>query len=165
MQSHRGRHPESRSRTRPAPHLHAQFHGDALPLCGPQDCLAVSGPAIIPLIKIQVRETGYPAIYVSDRRCTIGIAGQLYLPRLLEFDGIQQSIGNASDEAHFTFGNADRVMRDLANDTDLNRASIEFSLFHVGTGIKLDLWKGEISDWEFDDGPEFRVTAPMACMS
>lgn len=112
---------------------------------------------IIPLVKIQPRETGYPAIYVSDRRCAMG--AQLYQPRLLSFDGIQQSIGNASDEAKFIFGNADRVMRELANDTNLLRASIEFSLYHVGSGIKIDLWKGEIADWGFDDGPEFLVTA------
>ena len=43
-------------------------------------------------------------------------------------------MGGESDDASFTFGNADRVMRDLANDVDLYRASIEFSLFHVGHG-------------------------------
>jgi hypothetical protein len=112
---------------------------------------------IIPLVRIQPLEPGYPAIYVSDRRCTIG--GQLYQARLLEFDGISQSIGNESDEAQFTFGNADRVMRDLSNDVDLFRAEIAFSLFHVGAGIKLDLWKGNIVNWSCDSGPEFRVTA------
>jgi len=112
---------------------------------------------IIPLVRIQPLQPGYPAIYVSDRRCTI--AGQLYQARLVEFDGISQSIGNESDEAQFTFGNADRVMRDLANDVDLFRAEIAFSLFHVGTGIKLDLWKGNIVNWTCDSGPEFRVTA------
>ncbi len=112
---------------------------------------------IIPLIRIQPLEPGYPAIHVSDRRCMIG--GQLYQARLLEFDGISQSIGNESDEAQFTFGNADRVMRDLTNDVDLFRAAIAFSLFHVGTGIKLDLWQGNIVNWNCDAGPEFRVTA------
>mgnify|MGYP005840857057 FL=1 len=112
---------------------------------------------IIPLVRIQPLEAGYPAIYVSDRRCTIG--GQLYQARLIEFDGISQSIGNESDEAQFTFGNADRVMRDLANDVDLFRAEIAFGLFHTGTGIKLDLWKGNIVNWTCDAGPEFRVTA------
>ena len=112
---------------------------------------------IIPLVRIQPLEPGYPAIHVSDRRCTVG--GQLYQTRLVEFDGISQSIGNESDEAQFTFGNADRVMRDLANDVDLFRAEIAFSLFHVGTGIKLDLWKGNIVNWSCDSGPEFRVTA------
>src|SRR3990167_7657263 len=112
---------------------------------------------IIPLVKIQPLQAGYPVIYVSDRRVTIG--AQLYQARLLDFDGISQSIGNEADEARFTFGNADRVMRDLANDVDLFRASIEFSLFHVGTGIKLGLWKGDIVNWAMDSGPEFQVTA------
>jgi hypothetical protein len=112
---------------------------------------------IIPLIRIVPLQAGYPAIYLSDRRCTIGT--QLYQARLLEFDGISQGMGNEADEATFTFGNADRIMRDLANDVDLYRAAIEFSLFHVGTGIKLDLWKGEIINWSLDAGPEFRVTA------
>ena len=112
---------------------------------------------IIPLVKIVPLQSGYPAIFLSDRRCTIG--SQLYQARLLEFDGISQGIGNESDEASFTFGNADRVMRDLANDVDLYRAALEFSLFHVGTGIKLDLWKGEIINWACDAGPDFKVTA------
>ena len=108
-------------------------------------------------IKIQPLQAGYPAIYLSDRRCTIG--AQLYLPRLIDFDGISQGMGNESDDATFTFGNADRVMRDLANDVDLYRAAISFSLFHVGQGIKLDLWKGDIVNWSCDAGPEFKVTA------
>ena len=112
---------------------------------------------IVPLIKIKPLEAGYPAIYLSDRRCTVG--SQLYQPRLLEFDGISQGMGSEADEATFTFGNADRVMRALANDVDLYRASIEFSLFHVGTGIKLDLWRGDIINWSCDAGPEFQVTA------
>jgi hypothetical protein len=112
---------------------------------------------LIPLVKIQPNQAGYPAIHVSDRRCTIG--NQLYQARLLDFDGISQSLGNEADEARFTFGNADRVMRDLANDVDLFRAAIEFSLFHVSTGIKLDLWRGDIVNWSMDAGPEFQVTA------
>ncbi len=112
---------------------------------------------IIPLICIQPLQSGYPAIYVSDRRCTIG--SQLYLPRLLEFDGISQGIGNESDQAQFSFGNADRVMTALVNAVDLFRASISFSLFHVDSGIQIDLWKGEIVDWTLDSGPAFQVTA------
>jgi len=122
-----------------------------------QTALLAQVQEIIPLIKIIPKEPGYPAIYVSDRRCTIG--SQLYQARLLQFDGIAQTIGNESDEARFVFGNADRVMRALANDVDLYRAALEFSLFHVATGIKLDLWKGEIIDWSFDAGPEFHVRA------
>ena len=65
----------------------------------------------------------------------------------------------AVDDATFTFGNAHRVMRDLANDVDLFRATIEFPLYHVGQQIKLDLWKGDIINWQFHSGAEFEVTA------
>lgn len=112
---------------------------------------------IIPLVQIQPREAGYPAIYLSDRRCTVG--GQLYLARLVKPENIGQSMGNAADEAKFVFGNADRVMRDLANDTNLWRASISYSLFHVATGIRHNLWSGEITNWDLDAGPEFSVSA------
>jgi hypothetical protein len=122
-----------------------------------KDALLSQVQQIIPIIKIQPLEPGYPAIHLSDRRCTVG--GQLYQARLLEFDGISQGMGNEADEAQFSFGNVDRVMRDLANDVDLYRGALEFSLFHVGAGIKLDLWKGEIVNWACDAGPEFRVTA------
>jgi hypothetical protein len=122
-----------------------------------QDALLSQVQEVIPLIRIEPLQAGYPAICVSDRRCTVG--GQLYQARLVEFDGISQGTGNESDDASFTFGNADRVMRELANDVDLYRAAIEFSLFHVGTGVKLDLWKGDIINWTLDAGPEFKVTA------
>jgi hypothetical protein len=122
-----------------------------------KDALLPQVQQMIPLIKIQPLQAGYPAIYLSDRRCTVG--GQLYLPRLVDFDGISQSMGNEADQATFTFGNADRVMRDLANDVDLFRASISFSLFHLGTLIKLDLWKGDVVNWQFDSGPEFKISA------
>ena len=122
-----------------------------------KDALLSQVQQVIPLIKIQPLQSGYPAIYLSDRRCTIG--AQLYLPRLVDFDGISQGMGNEADDATFTFGNADRVMRDLANDVDLFRATIEFSLYHVGQQIKLDLWKGDIINWQFDSGAEFKVTA------
>lgn len=112
---------------------------------------------LIPLITVQPRDQTYSAIYVSDRRCTVG--GQLYQARLLGWGGISQSIGGQSDDASFVFGNADRVMRQVSNAVDLWRASVEFALFHVGTGIKLNLWKGEVIDWDMDAGPEFRMSA------
>ena len=122
-----------------------------------QDALLSQVQQIIPLIKIQPLQSGYPATYLSDRRCIVG--SQLYLPRLLDFDGTSQGMGNEADDATFTFGNADRVMRDLANDVDLFRAEIKFSHYHVGTGIRLELWKGDIVNWQLDSGPEFKVTA------
>ena len=127
------------------------------PSGGLQTALLSQVQQVIPLIKIQPLQAGYPAIYLSDRRCTVG--GQLYQARLIDFDGISQGMGNESDDAAFTFGNADRVMRDLANDVDLYRAAIAFSLFHVGQGVKLDLWKGDIVNWSLDAGPEFKITA------
>lgn len=113
---------------------------------------------IIPLIYVKVKAPGYPDnIYLSDRRCIIG--AQLYQARLLSFSGISQAMNGESDLASFTFGNADRVMRDLVNSVDLWRASVEFALFHVGTGIKLNLWKGEVTDWSGVTSPEFSVSA------
>jgi hypothetical protein len=112
---------------------------------------------IIPLVKIQPLESEYPTIYVSDRRCKVG--GQLYQARLLRWEGISQGMEGQPDDAQFVFGNADRVMRALANDTDLVRASVEFSLYHVGSGIKCDLWKGHVTGWALDEGPEFGLSA------
>ena len=127
------------------------------PSAGLRTALLSQVQQLVPLIKIQPLQTGYPAIYVSDRRCTVG--EQLYQARLMDFDGISQGMGSEADEASFTFGNADRVMRDLSKDVDLYRAAIEFSVFHVGSGIKLDLWKGDILDWSLDDESEFKISA------
>ena len=113
---------------------------------------------LIPLLKITVKEVAVDVIYVSDRRCIVG--GQLYQARLISWDGISQSMNGPSDYARFVFANADRVMSDLVNDTEVLRATIEFSLFHVGTGIKLDLWKGHVTDWEFTaDSTELSLSA------
>lgn len=119
---------------------------------------------MIPLLKITPRQSGYTVIYLSDRRVTVG--GQLYQPRLLNWDGISQSLGSASDNASFSFGNADNVFTELANDVDLVRATIEFSLLHLtavdgsGTNTKINLWKGEVVTWEDEEAnPEFKVTA------
>ena len=118
--------------------------------------LASQVQEFIPLIKIQPREIGYPALFVSDRRCTV--SGQLYQARLLQWDGISQSMGSESDDAQFTFGNADRVMTAVFNSTNLDLARLEFSLFHVGTSIKLDLWAGDLTDCDAGEDNEFHTT-------
>jgi hypothetical protein len=139
---------------------------------------------IIPLIRIRALDAGVPDIFLSDRRVTIG--SQLYLPRLLRVGEqgsevlITQSIptdGNvASDDATFVFGNADRVMVQCANDTQLRWARVEFSLFHTATGYKLDLWAGYVVNWRSDFGPEFTLqcadilsaltlSSPLGCIS
>src|SRR5579884_715503 len=114
---------------------------------------------IIPLVHIRVREQAVPDIYLSDRRVTVG--GQLYLPRLLGIGEpgsdvlITQDISGAADNVRFTFGNADRVMTQLANDTDLKYAQIDLSLFHINSGILLQLWSGFIISFVADGSPQF----------
>lgn len=127
------------------------------PASGLQAALLAQVQEVIPLVKIRPLEVGYPSIYVSDRRCTVG--GQLYLPRLLTWGGITQVIGSESDTASFDLGNADRSMAALANQTNLKYAELEFSWFHVGSGIKLDLWKGEIVNFRIDSSEKFQITA------
>jgi len=117
---------------------------------------------IVPLIHIRVREQAVPDIYLSDRRVTVG--GQLYLPRLIGIGEpgsdvtISQDIKGSSDNVRFTFGNADRVMTQLANDTDLKYAEIDLCLFHVNSGILLQLWKGVIQNFVSDGTASFPVT-------
>lgn len=118
---------------------------------------------VIPLVRIRVLQSAVPDIYLSDRRVTVGDVD--YLPRLLEIGEpgsnvlISQSIDGASDDTQFTFGNADRVMVKLANDTELQKARIELSLYFPSITTKLDLWAGEIVDWSADKGPTFSVKA------
>ena len=117
---------------------------------------------IVPLVHIRVRESAVSDVYLSDRRVTVG--GQLYLPRLMSIGEtgsdvlISQDIKGASDNVRFTFGNADRVMTQLANDTDLKYAQIDLCLFHVNSGILLQLWKGVIQNYVSDGTPVFPLT-------
>jgi hypothetical protein len=124
--------------------------------------LLAQAQEIIPLVYIRPKlgpgQTYSDNIYLSDRRCTV--ASQLYQARLLEWSGISQAIGGENDTARFVFGNADGVMELLAADVDLSDASIEFALYHVGTQIRLNLWKGEISEFDPDEsGRTFTVSA------
>jgi hypothetical protein len=101
-------------------------------------------------------------VYLSDRRVTIG--GQLYLPRLVAVGEpgsdvlISQDIKGSSDNVRFTFGNGDRAMTQFSNDTDLKYASIDLCLFHVNSGILLQLWKGVIQNFISDGTAIFPVT-------
>jgi hypothetical protein len=120
---------------------------------------------VVPLVHIRVREQAVPDIYLSDRRCTVG--GQLYLPRLTGMGEqgsdviISQDIKGSADNVKFTFGNADRAMTALANDTDLTNASIDLCLYHVNSGILLQLWKGVIRPGGFvSDGT---ANFPVSC--
>lgn len=94
-------------------------------------------------------------MFISDRLCTIGGIG--YLPRLLGHQGISQQLGPA-DNATFQLGNADRVFTTIKNLLNLNRADVQFCLFHVGTQTMIQFWRGEIKDYTADEGPVFQIT-------
>lgn len=126
--------------------------------------LLLQAQEIIPLVKIRALDGAVPDIFLSDRRVTVG--GQLYLPRLLrigEADSqllLSQSIDGSSDDVTLSLGNADRVMVQLANDTQLRWGRVELSLFRVDSstaGTLLQLWAGKIIDWSSDSGPEFSL--------
>ena len=131
------------------------------PSSGLSSALLSQVQRIIPLLHIRVREAAVPDIYLSDRRVTVG--GQLYLPRLQNIGEpgsdtlISQSISGAADNVQVLLANADRVISQLANDTDLRLASIDLSLFHVQSTIKLQLWKGFITDFVNDGSPSFAL--------
>lgn len=109
---------------------------------------------VIPLVTITV---GEHTIRLSDRRVTIG--GNLYQPRILSWDGISQSLGEASDIASFTLGNADRVFHSLVNVVDLDRVRIEFAAYGVATESLVTLWVGHINDWDAGTPGEFTIHA------
>ena len=134
---------------------------------------------IIPLIHIRVREAAVPDIWLSDRRVTLtdaasgavaaamgwSASSQLYLPRVTGIGEqgsdvlISQDIKGSSDNVKFTFGNADRVMTQLSNDTDLMYAAIDFCALHVNSGIVIQIWKGVLRTYTSDGTPNF----PVAC--
>jgi hypothetical protein len=116
---------------------------------------------IIPLISVRVNDPAVPTIYLSDRRVTV--SGQLYVPRLLNLGEpgsdiiMSQDISGRADSVSFTFGNGDRAMSALVQDTSLKNADISLSLYHVNTGILIQLWRGIITNWVIDGSPLFRV--------
>lgn len=137
--------------------------------------LAEQVQVIVPLVHIRVRNTAVPDIYFSDRRVNLtdlasgpaypGAASPItFLPRVLGIGVpgtgdviMSQSIDGRSDNIRFTFGNADRSMSALVNDCSIEFAQIDFSLYHVGTGALIQLWKGVILSWQVDGSAQFSV--------
>jgi hypothetical protein len=111
---------------------------------------------MIPLITITPRDGSAP-MYLSNQRCTVN--GTLYLPRLLDWNGISQTIGEASDSAQFTFGNADDVWTKLVNAVNMLRAGIQFSLFHVNSNYLIQLWGGYARPWTTTSDGKFVLPA------
>lgn len=110
---------------------------------------------IIPLVTITARDG--TALYLSNQRCQID--GQLYLPRMLDWSGVTQTLSEGSDAASFNFGNADGVWTQLANQVDLFAAQIQLTLYHVDDQSLLDLWAGYLTNWALDTSGRFQVNA------
>jgi len=115
-----------------------------------QTALQAAFHKVIPLLVITPLDTAVAPIYLSDRRVTIG--GQAYIPRLLEWAPITQTIGSSADSATFTLGNADRIMTAVANVCDLYRADVQLSLFHVGALTKINVWRGHSIGYISEEG-------------
>jgi hypothetical protein len=145
--------------------VYSRFPPDSL-----AQALATDVQVIVPLIHIKVRNTAVPDIYLSDRRVNVsGFPGAAspttFLPRLLGIGQpgvsdviMSQSIDGRADNVRFVFGNADRAMSQLVNDCSIEYAEIDLNLFHVGTGILLQMWKGLIISWQIDGSPQMSVS-------
>lgn len=96
------------------------------------------------------------SIKVSDRRVELQQSfgpspterSGVYLPRLLAWD-IQQEIGSG-DQASFVFDDADGVWRAYSEQIDLYRADFDFTCSPSQSGFLLQLWRGYVVDWEWD---------------
>jgi hypothetical protein len=137
---------------------------DRFPSGGLSTALLSQVQELIPLVKITA--TDGTAIYLSDRLATVG--GQRHEPRILQWSGISQSLGESSDQATFTLGNADDVFTDLVASVDLTFARLEFSLYHVQSQNKINLWTGFLNAdgaWSIDEQNatmEIRATDGLA---
>jgi hypothetical protein len=95
----------------------------------------------------------YGPAYISNQR--IQLDGNVYLPRLLGWSGIMQTLGETSDSAQFTFGNADDVFTQWGNQVNLYRAAVQFSLYHLDSGYLCYLWGGYALPWSLDTSGRF----------
>ena len=109
---------------------------------------------IIPLVTIAARD-GSTMVYVSNQRCTID--GQLFLPRMLDWSGISQTLGESTDAASFNMGNSDGVWTKLVNQVSLYGAAVQFTLYHVQDHSLLELWAGYMTNWQFDTSGKFQI--------
>lgn len=124
---------------------------DRVPSGGLATSLLDGVQEIIPLVKITPKASGASAIYLSDRRVTVD--GNLYQPRILDYNPGTQSLGAASsDEAYVELGNADGVISQLVEEVSLHKAKVEISFLHVDSLTKLNWWAGHIARF-----PDFGV--------
>lgn len=132
----------------------------------PTDALAIAlsqqEQEIIPLVHVKVRDSSVSDMYISDRRVTVG--NNLYVAKLQDIGEpgaskpvMTQTITGSADNVTFSFGNTDRAMTKLANSCELMFAQIDLSLYHVQTGILIQLWKGFVQSYEMNSSPIFTM--------
>jgi len=121
--------------------------------------LASQTQHVYPLLTIQdqVRNASGALVnqpnYFSNQR--VQVDGKVYLPRLLTWNGITQTLSEASDSATFTLGNADDIFTQWANQVNLYRAAVQFSLYHAESGYIIQLWAGYARPWALDTTGRF----------
>jgi hypothetical protein len=123
--------------------------------------LADQAQEIVPLIQISPRDGSTP-LYLSNQHVTMTGGpypggGITYLPRLLDWSGISQSIGENSDACSMNFGNADGVWTTYVNQVNLYGATLAFSFYHVGSGYLVNLWQGGVINWGLDTSGKFQI--------
>ena len=116
--------------------------------------LASEFQQIIPLVAITARQGG-PTVWISNQRCTVD--NQLFLPRMLDWSGISQTLGESADAASFNLGNADGVWTQLVNQVNLYGATVQLTLYHVQDQSLLDVWQGYLTNWAFDTSGRFQI--------
>jgi len=120
--------------------------------------LAEQTQHIYPLVIIQDQTRSGGALvnqpnYFSNQRVTVD--GHEYLPRLLTWSGVSQTLSEASDSTTFTFGNADDAFTNWGNACNLNRAVVQLSLYHAESGYLIYMWGGYALPWSLDTGGKF----------
>lgn len=104
--------------------------------------LAAQIQAYIPMLMMQPRQAGYDIFYFSDRRVTID--NVLFQPRLLNVEGISQTIADATDQAIFTLGDADLVLSKESMAVQFLDAFLDYRLYHINTNKIIKMWAGEV---------------------
>src|SRR5215472_2057394 len=114
---------------------------------------------IFPLLTIQdqARDSSgnliNPPALISNQRVTVDT--KTYLPRLITWSGLTQTLDEASDSIQFTLGNADDAFTKYANQVNLYRAAVQFSLFHAESGYLCYIWGGYAQLWNLDTSGRF----------
>jgi len=136
---------------------------DRFPSAAFDQALTQQVQTIIPLITITPRDPAQSGpIWVSNRMVQVsGIPGNpQFVPRLITWSGLSQTLGDASDGTQFQFGNADGAWTKLVNQVNLYRATIQFSLLRVDATLGntlVNLWGGYVTSWSSDAQGNFNL--------